>query len=66
MNKPVTCWYLRNKQGDFEYNHLEWGHCTTDTPTSHDKIHNGWKNMVWKKELCYLDENNKVVLFGVV
>jgi hypothetical protein len=46
--KPATLWY-RKAENEFEYNHLEDGHCLSNTPTPKC-------DCTWRKELVYLTD----------
>jgi len=64
--KPATLWFrfTRNKKGEenWEFNHLEDGHCPNDVPTPKCDNHKlVWKGGKWMKDLVYLDQTNKVI-----
>jgi len=62
MDKKVTAWYVQdNKDGDFEFNHLEYGHNKSERPTPFSQQQSWWNSdhISWKKEFGYLDKNNK-------
>jgi hypothetical protein len=50
---PVTLWYLELKE-KVSFNHLEYGHATTDTPIpiSDEQVKN-WKNSQWIRKYSY-------------
>jgi len=62
---PVTLWYRQVKQKggylEWEFNHLEDGHCPNDVPTPKQPIHEHvWKGK-WSKIHAMLDENRHVI-----
>jgi len=52
--KPGTLWFRLNEKGEYEYNHLEDGHCPNPTPTPQHEAHK-WSGK-WKSEYIYLTD----------
>jgi hypothetical protein len=54
--KPVTLWYRKGDKGDYEFNHLEDGHSTSDKPTIGNAVQvKLWSSGVWVREHAWLD-----------
>jgi len=48
INRPVTLWYRKNEEGEWEYNHLEHGHSGVGTPLMQfDSQRKAWR-CEWK------------------
>lgn len=51
----ATLWY-RETKGEYEFNHLEDGHCENNAPTPKCDAHKRAWNGKWKKEFVYLTD----------
>jgi hypothetical protein len=58
----VTLWYSLH-DNKWSFNHLEYGHNSTGTPTHNTpKQESAWKNTVWKSELKYATDSKPIVI----
>jgi hypothetical protein len=67
---PVTLWYRYSKDKDgnpqWDYNHLEDGHCQNNVPTPlHPNHKSAWQGK-WAKAFAAIDSENKVTHFLIV
>ena len=63
--RSVTLWYRKNKDGEFEFNHLELGNSDSDRPEpKFTEQETSWREGVFKKEHAWLNEQNIVVHSG--
>ena len=55
VNYPVTLWDRRNKDGGFDFNHLENGHSAQSAPTAKfPEQARSWNNAIWQKTFAHL------------
>ena len=54
---PVTLWYRKNETGEFEFNHLEDGHSSFETPTIKSESQRKAWRCEWKKEFKHLSND---------
>lgn len=45
--REATLWFRKNEKGVYEYNHLEDGHATGDTPMKKHPAQSGWARASW-------------------
>ena len=59
--KPITVWDCKNKEGVFEFNHIEDGHVDNNKPIPKFPAQEGWKKKEWHRTYCYLNDKQEVV-----
>lgn len=54
---PITLWYRKNEKGNYDYNHLEDGHCSFEVPTMNSELQRKAWRCEWRKEFKYLSND---------
>lgn len=57
--KPVTVWYHQPDNKQFEFNHIDDGHCDCDAERPTGMFPNqvkAWGKGHWKYEQCFVDD----------
>lgn len=69
--KKITAWSAWDKkEKKYKHNHIEDGWVgitytplfgSSDKPAPKFDTQKGWENQKWKKQYCYVDDNNVVI-----
>jgi hypothetical protein len=63
MIRPITTWY-RLKEGEWTYNHFEFGINDNDSPTPESDQQQCWESLEWQKKYGFYQHSlgrNRVV-----
>ena len=59
--KKVTCWYVKNADGSWSYNHLSDGWYVDVYPRTKNPVQRmNWKKRKWKQAYAYMDSKGLV------
>ena len=59
--KKVTCWYIRNKDGSWSFNHISDGWHADIYPRTKNKIQReNWRTHKWKQAYAYMTNDGLV------